>query len=75
MVEIEAGERMPLICESQSGLGLFKPTSYALHLRSRGRVVNTLGQTLRSVQQLYEILFASGIDLLERVRRNELLSL
>lgn len=75
MVELEEGERMPLLCDTQSGLGLFEPTAYALYLRSRGRAVNTLGQALRSVQLLYQILSASGIDLLERVRQNELLTL
>ena len=75
MVELEAGERMPLLCDAQSGLGLFEPTAYALYLRSRGRAVNTLGQALRAVQLLYQVLSARGIDLLERVRHNELLTL
>ncbi|MCO5101906.1 MAG: site-specific integrase [Burkholderiaceae bacterium] len=74
-VDLESGEQMPLLCDAGTGLGLFEPTAYALTMRSRGRAVNTIGQALRSVQLLYQILSASGIDLIERVKNNELLTL
>lgn len=75
MVEFQSGERMPLLCDTSTGLGLFEPTGYALTMRSRGRAVNTIAQALRSVKLLYQILSANGIDLLERVRNDELLTL
>jgi len=75
VVEMQSGERMPLLCATDTGLGLFEPTGYALTMRSRGRAVNTIAQALRSVQLLYRILSAAGVDLIERVRNNELLTL
>lgn len=75
MVEFQSGEWMPLLCDTSTGLGLFEPTGYALTMRSRGRAVNTIAQALRSVMLLYQILSANGIDLLERVRNDELLTL
>lgn len=75
MVEFQSGERMPLLCDMSTGLGLFEPTGYALTMRSRGRAVNTIAQALRSVKLLYQILSANGIDLLERVQNDELLTL
>jgi len=75
IVVMKSGERMPLLCDAQSGLGLFEPTAYALTMRSRGRAVNTISQALRSVQLLYQILSANGVDLIERAKANELLTL
>lgn len=75
VVSMKSGERMPLLCDAESGLGLFEPTAYALNMRSRGRAVNTISQALRSVQLLYQILSANGVDLIERAKANELLTL
>ena len=75
VVSMKSGERMPLLCDAESGLGLFEPTAYALTMRSRGRAVNTISQALRSVQLLYQILSADGVDLVERAKVNELLTL
>ncbi len=75
VVVMKSGERMPLLCDAESGIGLFEPTAYALTMRSRGRAVNTITQALRSVQLLYQILAADGVDLIERAKANELLTL
>lgn len=74
-VRMHSGESMPLLLDSETGLGLFEPTVYALHLRSRSLATNTIGQALRSVQLLYQILQATQISLLDRIKANTLLTL
>lgn len=75
LVDVGQGERMPLLRDDSAGLGVFEPTAFALTLRARGRAVNTLVQALRAVQLLYEMLSSSGVDLMTRIRNNELLTL
>ena len=43
--------------------------------RARNLAANTIGQALRSVQLLYQILEANKINLLERIKNNSLLTL
>lgn len=74
-VQMQSGERMPLLVDASTGLGLFEPTGYALVLRNTNRATNTIAQALRAVMLLYQILDANGIDLLQRIRANELLTL
>ncbi|MBK9347581.1 MAG: transposase [Burkholderiales bacterium] len=74
-VHMHSGETMPMLLDSTTGLGVFEPTAYALHLRSRNLAANTIGQALRSVQLLYQILEANQIDLLKRIKGNTLLTL
>ena len=74
-VQMQSGERMPLLVDASTGLGLFEPTGYALVLRNRNRATNTIAQALRAVMLLYQILDANGVDLLQRIKANELLTL
>ena len=74
-VHMHSGETMPMLLDSTTGLGVFEPTAYALHLRSRNLAANTIGQALRSVQLLYQILEANQINLLKRIKGNTLLTL
>ncbi len=73
-IRLHSGETMPLFVDSATGLGVFEPTAYALHLRNRSLASNTIGQALRSVQLLYQILEADQIDLMIRVKNNTLLT-
>jgi integrase len=74
LVQMKSGERMPLLVDGCTGLGLFEPTGYALMLRNKNRATNTIVQAMRSVMLLYQIL-DENIDLLQRIRANELLTL
>lgn len=74
-VQMASGERMPLLVDAVTGLGMFDPTGYALYLRDQNRAANTITQAMRSVMLLYEVLDANGIDLLQRIKANELLTL
>lgn len=74
-VHMLSGERMPMLIDSETGLGTFEPNIYALHLRARNLAANTIGQALRSVQLLYQILEANKINLIERIKNNSLLTL
>lgn len=74
-VQMQSGGRMPLLVEASTGLGLFEPTGYALALRNNGKADNTIEQAMRAVMLLYQILGASGVDLLQRIKVNELLTL
>ena len=75
LVQMESGERMPLLVDVSTGIGLFEPTGYALFLRNRNRATNTISQAMRAVMLLYEILDAGRVDLMQRIRENELLTL
>ncbi len=59
LVDVGAGERIPLLCDVSTGLGAFEPTAFALQLRARGRAVNTLVQALRAVQLAHTALGAA----------------
>lgn len=74
-VQMRSGERMFLLINTNTGLGLFEPTSYALVLRNRNNATNTIAQAMRAVMLLYQILDVNGIDLLQRIKSNELLTL
>ena len=75
LLQMRSGERMPLLVDASTGLGLFEPTGYALVLRNTNRATNTIAQAMRAVMLLYQILDANGIDLLQRIKANELLTL
>ncbi len=64
-----------MLVDTNTGLGLFEPTGYALTLRNTNKATNTIGQAMRAVQLLYQILAANGVDLLQRIKANELLTL
>lgn len=74
-VQIDGGERMPLLVDRHTGLGVFESTAFSLSMRSKGNQVNTLFQAMGAVQFLYDALDESGINLIERVKANELLTL
>lgn len=74
-VQMQSGERMPLLVDAGTGLGLFEPTGYALTIRNNNRATNTIAQAMRAVMLLYQILDANGVDLLQRIKANELLTL
>lgn len=69
------GERMPLLIDVSTGLGVFEPTAWALSLRSALLEVNTISTALNAVSFLYETLAQSGVKLMDRVRDNDLFSL
>lgn len=75
LVQMKSGERMPLLVDTSTGLGVFEPTGYALTLRNKNRASNTIGQAMRAVMLLYQILDANDIDLHVRIKANELLTL
>jgi len=74
-VDMGNGEHMPLLVDVTTGLGVFEPTAFSLALRSRGRKANTLTAALGAVAFLYETLAAAKVDLMDRARSNDLLSL
>ena len=74
-IHMASGERMPLLVDAVTGIGLFEPTGYALWLRNTNRATNTIAQAMRAVMLLYQILDANRIDLLNRIKTNELLTL
>lgn len=75
LVDMGTGERMPLLLDTTTGIGVFEPTAFSLAMRSKGRQVNTLMQALRATQFLYETLGEAGVDLMERAKGNDLLTL
>lgn len=66
---------MPLLIDVSTGLGVFEPTAWSLSLRSRLLEVNTISLALSAVSFLYETLAQSAVNLMDRVRDNDLLSL
>jgi len=74
-VRVSAGERMPLLIDNRTSLGVFEPTAFSLFMRSKGDKQNTLDRAMRSIQLLFEMLDTEGIDLLARAKVNELLTL
>ncbi len=74
-VDMGTGERMPLLVDISTGLGVFEATAYSLTLRSCGRQANTLTQAISSIAFLYETLAEVGVDLMDRARNDDLLSL
>lgn len=74
-VDMGNGERMPLLIDLSTGFGVFEPTAWALSLRSALLEVNTIALALSTVSFLYETLAHSGVNLMDRVRDNDLLSL
>lgn len=74
LVDMGRGERMPLLVDAD-GIGVFEATAFSLAMRLKGRKVNTITQALRAVQFLYESLAASGVDLMARAKKNDLLTM
>ena len=74
-VQMDVGERMPLLVDSYTGLGVFEPTAFSLSMRSKGNQASTLLKGMEAIQFLYDALDEYGIDLVERVKANELLTL
>lgn len=76
LILLESGERLPMLCQRDSGMPLFEPTLYALtELRARNRSSATIEQALRSVMLLYMTLDHLGIDLDERLSQGRILDL
>jgi len=75
LVKMDGGERMPLLVDTRTGLGVFESTAFCLTMRSKGRQANTLVQALRAVQFLYETLDEAQVNLMERAKVNDLLTL
>ena len=74
-VKMQSGERTHLLVDATTGIGIYEPTGYALNLRNKGRAVNTIAQAMRAVMLLYQILGAHDVDLLQRIRANDFLTL
>ena len=74
-VQMDGGERIPLLVDSHTGLGVFEVTAFSLSMRSKGNQVNTLLQAMAAVQFLYDGLDEYGINLMQRASANELLTL
>ena len=76
LVVLASGERIPVLCDTSTGLPLFAPTLYSLtELRQRGLAAATLEQALRSVLVMQLILDRSGVDLDTRLREGRLLEM
>ena len=60
LVDTGIGERMPLLLDPTTGIGVFEPTAFSLAMRSKGRQVNSRMQALRATQFLYETLGEAG---------------
>ena len=75
MLVISSGERLPLLL-GRDGLPMFEPTVFSLsEVRSRNRASNTIDSYLRSVMVFLLFLDLRNINLEERLRVGELLSL
>lgn len=76
LVVLASGERIPVLCDTSTGLPLFAPTLYSLtELRQRGLAAATLEQALRSVLVMQLILNRTGVDLDTRLREGRLLDM
>ena len=75
MLVTSSGERLPMLL-GRAGLPLFEPTVFSLsEVRSRNRASNTIDSYLRSVMVFLLFLDLRNINLEERLRVGELLSL
>lgn len=70
-----SGERMPLLL-GEDGVPLFMPTLFiATEIRARNRAVNTQEQALRAIIALYRHCRSVGIDIEERIRSGEMMTI
>ena len=75
MLVTSSGERLPMLL-GRAGLPLFEPTVFSLsEVRSRNRASNTIDSYLRSVMVFLLFLDLRNINLEERLRDGQLLSL
>ena len=71
-----AGERLPLLLDRATGVPLFDPTVYVLtEVRARNRAANTIQQHLVAIECLLLFCRADGIEINERIRSGELLTI
>ena len=71
----DTGERLPLLIDRSTGVPLFDATVYALtEVRARNRAANTIQQHLVAIGCLLLFCRAAGIEINERIRSGELLT-
>lgn len=74
-VVFASGERMPLLLDGD-GVPLFAPTLFiSTEVRARSRSANTMEQALRAIMALYHHCHSVGIDIEERIRSGEMLTI
>jgi hypothetical protein len=70
-----SGERLPMLIDRATGVPLFDPTVYALtEVRARNRAANTIQQHLVAIECLLLFCRAAGIEITERIRSGQLLT-
>lgn len=68
LVRLESGERLPILCDRQSGLPIHKVTLWVLtELRAVNLSVSTIQQALQSIMVLLSVLDELKIDLVKRL--------
>ncbi|QNT40527.1 hypothetical protein ICJ54_24275 [Pseudomonas asiatica] len=68
LVRLESGERLPILCDRQSGLPIHRVTLWVLtELRAVNLSVSTIQQALQSIMVLLNVLDELEIDLVERL--------
>jgi integrase len=71
-----SGERLPVLLDRLTGMPAFHPNLFALTvLRQVNRASATIERALREIAVLYVFLDEEGIDLADRIRGGQLLSL
>lgn len=76
VVRLEDGERFPMLVNTSNGQPMFNPTVYSVAIqRARGLATNTMISSLRAIMHLYQWAGSHQIDIEERIRSGELLSL
>lgn len=70
------GERFAFLVDKRTGIPLYDPTVFALKkLRARGLMANTIEQAMRSLLFLYQALESLTIDLDDRMRNQQFLTM
>ncbi|GAA0406161.1 site-specific integrase [Massilia aurea] len=75
IVDLGGGEKLPLLVDERTSVGVFEATAFSLHLRDRALKAKTIDSAMRAVQLLYEVLAETNVCLIERAEGNELLRL
>lgn len=69
------GERLPMLLDATTGIPQFLPTVFIVTaIRSRNRAANTIGHALRAILHIYASARAQSIDIEDRFRRAEWLT-
>ncbi|MEJ8676211.1 site-specific integrase [Chromobacterium amazonense] len=75
-ITLTNGERLPLPIERATGIPLYKPTLFALtEARQRNRATATILRTLRELSVFFDFISEHDIQLEERMKVGQLLSL